>query len=204
MTRPPKSSPPRGRLRKQSTGVRRRAEMLRAEGHKNALRDAAARWAQEFDPTYFVTLTFADKEGTSFVYAKTVFGRFVRHLRSSLYGPDSRKRFPMFPVVEKYCRSNERQREVGTHIHLLINLQGDPAWLAVVVAQAWRKSGKFCGDPKKNTKDNNDLWFKPINNDDIATTFSDYIVKTCRDNMDAVLLDFVHIKGNDLKARPTS
>lgn len=172
--------------------VRKLAERYKSQDRQSKLQSAGADWARSIQPNFFVTLTFASKEGVSFAYASTAFGRFVRHLRSSLYGQKSSKRIPMFPVVEKYCHSNLRKPSVGTHIHLLVRLHGDREMLGQVVSKAWRKAGRFCGDPKVNCARDEGEWFKDINTDEDSSAYSGYIIKTCRDNIDSVLINFVH------------
>lgn len=173
-------------------------EMLEYEEHQTQLQRVTRDWLLENYPTNtFVTLTFSAEAGVSYSDAEGAFGSFVHRLRSHLHGAKSKKLIPMVPVVEGYDKCYGMSKKLGmresTHIHCLMNLDGNPKDLMHVVRRCWLDSSPLCGDPHIYCP-NSDDWFLDLDTVKKRRIFVNYSLKTCTTNLDAVLVKFVPIR----------
>jgi hypothetical protein len=158
----------------------------------------AAEWLLRGEPNVVVTLTFDTEEGVSYKFAEEVFGTFAHKLKCHLFSKKSKKRIPMCPSVEHYGREMMWKTSApgvrqGTHIHCLMRLPGNPMDYMEVVRKLWVSSNSLCGNPKVNCP-NNDDWFKELATEESRRRMTNYALKTCGNNFDAVLVKFMPIR----------
>jgi hypothetical protein len=170
-------------------------EMWEYEERQTRLQEAARDWLMHCYPTNaFVTLTSSAEAGISYETAEKVFGTFAHGLKCYLFGAKSKKRINLIPVVEGYDKCHGMSKTLGlrqgTHIHCLMNLPGNPMDHMDAIRDLWMDSSGVCGDPKIHCP-NNDDWFLPLDTAKKKRVFTNYALKSCETNLDAVLVKFV-------------
>lgn len=178
-------------------------EVLIANSHKavsdyeekqTKIQTDARDWLLRVEPNVFVTLTFNSGMGVDDKCARRVFGTFAHKLKCQLFGRNSKKRIGMCPVIEgsdaEGESSNAKGRREQTHIHCLMKLPGKPMDYMEMVCRLWVESSEVCGNPKIYCPKSND-WFLEISTNEKRRALTNYVLKTCSLDIDAVLLDFV-------------
>lgn len=154
----------------------------------------AREWLLRVEPNVFVTLTFKSEMGVERDYAEKVFGTFMHKLKCQLFGRNSKKRIWMCAVIEgndaEGASSNAEGCREQTHIHCLMRLPGNPMDYMEMVSRFWVESSQICGNPKIYCPNNNN-WFLEISNSEKRRALTNYVLKTCSMDIDAVLHDFV-------------
>lgn len=164
------------------------------ENKQTKMQTDARDWLLRVEPNVFVTLTFNSEMGVNGECARRVFGTFAHKLKCQLFGKNSKKRIGMCPVIEGSDAEGEsldaEGRREQTHIHCLMRLPGNPMDYMEMVGRFWMESSRFCGNPKVYCPNNND-WFLEISSSEKRRALTNYVLKTCSIDIDAVLHEFV-------------
>lgn len=142
-----------------------------------------------------VTLTFSSKGGVSLTTAASIFGRFVGILRRTVFGKDSKRILPMIPVVEgSFEQLGNGNKALGmrerTHIHCLLQLDGDPLDYKEVVRAVWVKTSGRCGNPDVYCP-NSDDWFIPLATEEERHWAASYLVKGFKSDTLGLLVNYI-------------
>lgn len=133
----------------------------------------------------FVTFTF--KNEISFEHIHGVYGRFAVNLRKHVYGKNSKKRVPMFPVIEGELPDDTMFLE-RRHIHVLLNLQSSIAQSRELLRELWMAASTHCGDPDVAcSEQDKDGWCLAIFTKAYRRNRVSYILKQAKFNSDRIM-----------------
>jgi len=165
------------------------------EQRQTELQKVTRDWLLRGEPNVIVTLTFRSEDKVTFENAVKVFGTFAHQLKSHFFGEKSKKRIYMVPVVEGYQAPQMEglAADKRTHIHCLMRLPDDPSAYKGVIREVWMASSGICGDPNVYCP-NNDDWFLVLDSEERKRVFTNYVLKTCGIDTEAVLWKFVPIR----------
>jgi hypothetical protein len=155
-------------------------------------------WILRGDPNSFVTLTFRSERGVSYRRAEKEYGAFAHELKCQLFGEKSTKRIFMVPIIEGYAKEQQRTALLDapgehTHIHCLIRFPGNPMDYKEIVRQIWIATSGVCGDPDVYCP-NSDAWFQELATDESKRIRTNYVLKTCGQDTEALLCKFVPVR----------
>lgn len=163
------------------------------EQQQTRLQATTRDWILRGEPNAFVTLTFKSEAEVSFRYAEKVFGTFAHELKCQLFGKKSKKRILMVPIIEGYASKQQRAAltaDQRTHVHSLFRFPQNPTNYKETVRQIWVGSSGVCGDPTIYCPDN-ERWFRELVGDETKRIHTNYALKTCGQDTEAVLWKFV-------------
>ena len=151
-------------------------------------------WILEMDPNVFITFTFRAENGVSYDQANKIYGKFASKMRIRFFPKNSKRRLLMVPVVEGYGKnrtcSETSKREERTHIHCLMRLPGDPMLYMEAIRKLWVSSSRACGNPNIYCPSDK-RWFVSLVTLEDKINFTNYALKTCGQDTEAVLWKFV-------------
>lgn len=140
-----------------------------------------AGWITKTQWNYFVTLTF--KGEITDANALYQFTGFVKRMNYQIFGKRSKRRIPMFPVIEHTKCGNP-------HFHLMVGNNDDFIGdkLKLLIMDTWSRSSFVDRYHMMRTND----WFQPIETSTESKAVR-YCLKTARNDIDCVILDHVTI-----------
>ncbi|WP_456999602.1 hypothetical protein [Luteimonas sp. A534] len=158
-----------------------------------------ADWLGQGHFNVMITLTFDSADGVSLALATKLFGKFLQRLAPIVLRKGIRNgRVPMVPIIED---SKEQLRELGltmegregTHLHVLMRLRGDdPYKYKDAIKEAWKVTGRLCGDPKIYCPDS-DQWFLPLTSGALRKTYVGYVLKQQATDTLGLLVKYLHL-----------
>lgn len=158
------------------------------EQRQTTLQKATRDWLLRGQANAFITLTFRSEAGVSFSFGEKAFGAFIHDLKCNLFGEKSKKRLFVVPVIEGYVLAKHEPNR--THIHILVKFPGDPLNYKEVVRRSWMASSRLSGDPLVYDP-SNEQWFKDISDQELCRIETNYVLKTCAMDTEAILWKYV-------------
>ena len=145
---------------------------------REELKQSASNWISQGENwKYFVTLTF--RKDISDDGAKHIFNGLCKRINQEIFGKRSRRRLPMFPVIE-------HTKDGRPHFHFLLGSHekyGDKR-LKKLIMNKWNMSDFTKIDHLRYDHE----WFKPID-ENSNTNIINYCLKTVKNDIDCVLLN---------------
>jgi hypothetical protein len=148
--------------------------MFRNEKDLQNYRNGIVQWCKDFEPDYFVTLTFAYSSVTE-NFAHKSLDNYLRMVSRQVYRKRSKDKLQRLVFKEKNYSD-------GIHYHLLVKQPEtkSPEELKQIMKDKWIKTH---GHGYAGFK--NDEWFKPVGN---LEELAGYVTKTIKPNNDDFLV----------------